>query len=234
VTNKTDAENLDFVQRAKVGRYSFLIYRSGDREYQLYARQGSEMRVLLKWACGHAPSKQEMIREVTDFVCKMCPGARPAKIRATVGDEIRYTCYAFPAKSRVVVKNSQTAVRELQKLVPSDMVKDESESMVAHLYDQSPVLVAGTSYDDPSAPHYELEWPDGFRGQFDFDFVDSMFESVKVARVAAAQRAKVLEMGSSPMSGGTRKSKPSAKKPALKKKPAAKKKAKKAKSKRGK
>jgi len=217
---KTDAvENLDFVQRAKVGRYSFLIYRNGDREYRLYAKQGSELRMLLRWKCGHSSDKQGLIREVTDFVCGMCPGSRPVKIRATVGDEIRYTCYAFPGQSRVAVRNSQTAVRELQKLVPSDMTKDESEGLIAHLYDQSPVLVVSAHYGDPSAPHYELEWPDGFVGHFDFDFVDTMFDAVKVPRVPAARRAKILEAGDSPMLsvGGGRRTKKASKKKTAKK-----------------
>jgi hypothetical protein len=205
-------EGMVLAQRAKIGRYNFLIYRGGEggcgREYRLYAKQGSEMRMLLRWACGFASEKAALIDEVADFVCASCPGSRPAKVRAAIGDEIRYTCYRFPPRSSLTVRNSQAAVRELQKLVPTDMAKGSAEELMAHLYDRTPVAVVDVHYDaDPSAPYYVLEWRDGFRERFDLDFVDSMFAPCdasgrplakpKAPRAAAGRAAKILERGAS-------------------------------------
>jgi len=195
-------EGMVLAQRAKIGRYNFLIYRGAEpgceREYRLYAKQGSEMRMLLRWTCGFASEKAALIDEVADFVCASCPGSRPAKVRAAIGDEIRYTCYMFPPRSSLSVRNSQAAVRELQKLVPTDMGKSSAEELMAHLYDRTPAAVVEVHYDaDPSAPYYVLEWRDGFRERFDFDFVDSMFAPLKVARMAASRAAKILERGAS-------------------------------------
>jgi len=202
-------EGMVLAQRAKIGRYNFLIYRGGDgceREYCLYAKQGSEMRMLLRWSCGLVSEKAALIDEVANFVCTSCPGSRPAKVRAAIGDEIRYTCYRFPPRSSLSVRNSQAAVRELQKLVPTDMGRSSAEELMAHLYDRTPVAVVDVHYDaDPSAPYYVLEWRDGFRERFDFDFVDSMFTPCdaagkplakpKAPRVAASRAARIIERG---------------------------------------
>ncbi len=194
-------EDMTLVQRTKIGKYNFLVYRHGEREYHLLVKQGSEMLPLIKWWCGHSPDKASFINSVTEFVCQSCPGSRPSKVHAAIGDEIRYTCYAYPIGSKVAVHSSQTAVRELQKLVPSDMAQESSDGLVAHLYAQTPASVIDTDYaSDPSAPSYLLEWEDGFQERFDFDFVDSMFACMKRRRAAAGQRASVLEKTSPPPS----------------------------------
>lgn len=187
-------EDMALVQRTKIGKYSFLVYRRDEREYRLLVKQGSELLPLVRWRCGYSPDKATFINSVTEFVCQSCPGSRPSKVYAAIGDEIRYTCYAYPVGSKIAVHTSQTAVRELQKLVPSDMAQESSDGLVAHLYAQTPASVVDTDYTtDPSAPSYLLEWEDGFQERFDFDFVDSMFACMKRRRAAAGQRASVLE-----------------------------------------
>ena len=149
-------EGMALAQRAKIGRYNFLIYRGGEgghgREYRLYAKQGSEMRMLLRWACGFAPEKAALIDEVADFVCAACPGSRPAKVRAAIGDEIRYTCYGFPPRSSLTVRNSQAAVRELQKLVPTDMAKGSAEEAFDRSIDVHISRLRQKLGDDPRNP----------------------------------------------------------------------------------
>ncbi len=190
----TVTEDMTLVQRTKIGKYNFLTYRYDEREYHLLVKQGSEMVPLVKWWCGYSPDKTLFINGVMEFVCQSCPGSRPSKVYAAIGDEIRYTCYKYPIGSKVAVCSSQTAVRELQKLAPSDMAQESSDGLVAHLYAQTPATVIDTDYaSDPSAPSYILEWEDGFRERFDFDFVDSMFACIKRRRAAAGQRASVLE-----------------------------------------
>lgn len=190
----TVTEEMTLVQRTKIGKYSFLVYRRDEREYHLLVKQGSEMLPLIKWWCGHSPDKAAFINSVTEFVCQSCPGSRPSKVYATVGDEIRYTCYAYPIGSKVAVHSSQTAVREMQKLVPSDMAQKSSDGLVANLYAQTLATVIAVDYtSDPSAPSYLMEWENGFQERFDFDFVDTMFACMKRRRPAAGQRAVVLE-----------------------------------------
>ena len=188
----TDYSNMQLVARSKIGKYSFLIYYKGGREYCLLVKQNSEMRPLLKWVCGHSPNKASLISDVTGFICLACPGSRSGKVRATVGDELRYTCYAYPVGSKIAVANSQTTVRELQKLVPTDM-REQVEALVAHLCSRSPVTVSAVNYDDESAPCYTLTWDDGFSEQFDFDFVDVLFKTVRLARVPKRENAKVTK-----------------------------------------
>lgn len=190
----TVMEDMILVQRTKIGKYNFLVYRHEEREYHLLVKQGSEMLPLIKWWCGHTQDKAAFISSVTEFVCQSCPGSRPSKVYSAIGDEIRYTCYAYPVGSKVAVHSSQTAVRELQKLVPSDMAQESSDGLVAHLYAQTPASVIATDYaSDPSAPSYLLEWEDGFQERLDFDFVDSMFACMKRRRPGAGQKASVLE-----------------------------------------
>ena len=89
-TKRDDVENMVLAQRAKIGRYSFMIYRNADRgrerEYRLYAKQGSELRMLLKRVCGFAPDKEALVASVTSFICSSCPGVRPSKVRSIIGD----------------------------------------------------------------------------------------------------------------------------------------------------
>lgn len=197
----TMTDDMVLVQRTKIGKYSFLIYRRDERAYSLLVKQGSEILPLVRWRCGYSSDKAVFINSVTEFVCQSCPGSRPSRVHAAIGDEIRYTCYAYPIGSKIAVHTSQTAVRELQKLVPSDMAQESSDGLVAHLYAQTPAYVVDTDYaSDPSAPSYLLEWEDGFQERFDFDFVDSMFACMKRRRAGAGQKALVLEKTPPPSS----------------------------------
>lgn len=174
-------DDMTLWHRQKVGKYNFLIYRIDSRVYALYVKQNAEMRRFLRWGCGYVPSKARFVREASDFIWKQCPGSRLGKIKAIIGDELRYTCHAYPTGAELRVKSSQTAVRELQKLVPLDM-KEQIDQQVQHLYCRSAVKVASVLYNEDGSSSYVLEWPDGFSAESDFDFVDTMFKQAKTAR----------------------------------------------------
>ena len=179
------------VQCMKVGRYNFVIYRAGARDYSLYVKQSADLRQLLGWRSGYISKKAAIIKRMTNFVCQQCPGARPPKVQMIIGDEIKYTCYSSPVKSGLRIRDNQVAARELQKLVPLDM-KDQVEHIVAHLYSRDIIKVTEVSYETPEAPYYMLQWPDGFSWKFDFDFSDTMFKQIKVATVHASEQTTLV------------------------------------------
>ena len=191
MASETQLSEQTVVQCTKVGRYNFVIYRADARNYSLYVKQSADLRQLLGWRSGYTHKKSTIIKRMTTFVCQQCPGARPPKVQMIIGDEIKYTCYSFPVESGLRIRNNQVAAREFQKLVPLDM-KDKVGKMVAHLYSKDIIKVVEINYDTPQAPHYLLQWPNGFLGKFDFDFSDTMFRQVKAATAHASEQTTIV------------------------------------------